>query len=380
MSKEKIYLRNLDSIRFIAALIVFMQHGFSGCYKFLPGQGGFLMKVLSVFSTGGTGVSIFFVLSGFLITYLLISEYEVTGKVSLRNFYIRRMLRIWPLYFAVVIFTFGIYPLLKSLIDVNNPLASRFIYHLTFLSNFDLIHINRCCHGSQALSQDITWSVSIEEQFYAFWPLIFVFMPKRTWIYSIATVIIASIIFRVMNHDDYNVLYFHTLAVLLDLGIGGLFALLVKSFRRIRQFFENSSTITHLLLFLIAFCILMFDNCIFPKGSYAIHRAVTTLSFALIITAQAITKNNSPLNLHKLRFADRWGKYTYGIYLLHPICITLTTVVFRLLHLEKDNLISLFAIGIVSFVFTLTLSRLSYRYYESWFLALKERFAIIKSH
>ena len=69
-------------------------------------NGTFLLKVLHAMSSGGVGVSIFFVLGGFLITYLLISEYEEVGSISIRNFYIRRILRIWPLYYAVVIFSF----------------------------------------------------------------------------------------------------------------------------------------------------------------------------------------------------------------------------------------------------------------------------------
>jgi peptidoglycan/LPS O-acetylase OafA/YrhL len=132
MSNDKIYFKNLDSIRFIAALMVFLQHAVSPSYEYLPIKNTIWEKLLNIISSGGTGVSIFFVLSGFLITYLLISEYELNSKISIKYFYLRRVLRIWPLYFLVVAFSFLLYPFLKSLIGMNNPLGVKFSLSLNF--------------------------------------------------------------------------------------------------------------------------------------------------------------------------------------------------------------------------------------------------------
>ncbi|HKR07344.1 MAG TPA: acyltransferase, partial [Bacteroidia bacterium] len=283
MKENKIYFKNLDSLRFIAAMMVYLQHGVSGSYKYLPIKNTVWEQFLATISNGETGVSIFFVLSGFLITYLLVSEYELKSKISLRNFYIRRLLRIWPLYFLIVSFTFLIYPFLKSLIGMNNPLGSNFLYHLTFLSNFDVINIEKNCEGNAALSQNITWSVSIEEQFYLFWPLLFVFLPKRFWVYSILLVIGGSLFFRVINYNDYEVLYFHTFSVLLDLGMGGLMAYLIKEKNKVRSFFEKSSTMTHLILFIISFSLLFWKDSIFSfEYGNAVSRIFISISFALI--------------------------------------------------------------------------------------------------
>ena len=379
MTNNKIFFKNLDSIRFIAALMVFLQHGISPSYKYLPIENTILEKILNIISSGGTGVSIFFVLSGFLITYLLISEYELNTKISLRNFYIRRILRIWPLYFSVVIFSFYFYPFLKNLIGYNTQLGSNVLYQLFFLSNFDVININKYCAGCDAMSQNITWSVSIEEQFYLFWPLIFVFISRKFWGYAILFVIIISISFRIINIKDSIVLYFHTLSVLLDLGIGGLIAFLIKSNFRIRNFFQNTSSITHIILFLTSFCLIFFYDKIFDfKLGLALNRIFISFSFALIIAAQSITKNESKFNLANLTFASKWGKYTYGIYLLHPIPITLTDVALRLLHVPTDNFTTLISIGILNFILTLIISRISYKYFESKFLLLKDRFSYTK--
>jgi peptidoglycan/LPS O-acetylase OafA/YrhL len=361
--------------------MVFLGHAVSPSYQYLPIKNTIWEKLLYTMSNGGTGVSIFFVLSGFLITYLLISEYEMNFKISIKNFYIRRVLRIWPLYFLVVAFSFLIYPFLKSLIGMNNPLGSNFLYHLTFLSNFDVINIEKLCYGSDAMSQNITWSVSIEEQFYLFWPLIFVFLPRRLWIYSISLVIIGSIIFRIIHNNDGIVLYFHTFSVLLDLGIGGLMALLIKSNKKFRTFFENSSTLTHIALFIFSFCLVLWGDPLFSFNyGAAISRIFISLSFALIISAQAITKRESKFNLGNMSFANKWGKYTYGIYLIHPITLTIIDILFRIMHFPKTNFITLFSIGAISFMFTLFLSKISFRYYESRFLSLKEKFTTIQTH
>lgn len=361
--------------------MVYLGHGISPSYQYLSIKNTFWEKLLNTISNGGTGVSIFFVLSGFLITYLLISEFELNLKISIKNFYIRRVLRIWPLYFLVVAFSFLLYPFLKTIIGINNPLGSNFFYHLTFLSNFDVINIEKYCAGRDALSQNITWSVSIEEQFYLFWPLIFVFLPKRYWISSILLVIAWSIYFRVLNINDSIVLYFHTFSVLLDLGIGGLFAYLIKEHSKLRMFFEKSSTSTHLFFFIFSFSLVFWGDSIFSfKYGDAIGRIFISFSFALIICAQAITKSESKLNLRNLSFANKWGKYTYGIYLIHPIAITIIDIIVRVSNVPKTNFINLFTIGLLGFFLTLVLSKLSFTYFESRFLRIKDKFTTIKTH
>jgi peptidoglycan/LPS O-acetylase OafA/YrhL len=381
MIKGKTYFKNLDALRFIAAAMVLLQHLFSPSYKYLPIKNTIWEKMLNLVSTGGTGVSIFFVLSGFLITYLLITEYELNKKISIRDFYLRRVLRIWPLYYLIIAFSFVAYPFLKSVAGMYNPLESKFLYHISFLTNFDVINIQKNHTGLGAMSQNITWSVSIEEQFYLFWPLIFGFLPKKTWPYSIVFVIALSLFFRILNNNDLIVLYFHTLSVLLDLGIGGLVAYFIKENNKVKAFFEKSNTVVHLTLFITSFCLLYWADSIFafPYGN-ALGRIFISASFALIIAAQAITKQESILNLKNLSFASRWGKYTYGIYLIHPVAITLIDVALRLLHVTRNNFLSVFATAVAGFIFTLVLSKISYKYFESRFLKLKDKFSTVKSH
>jgi peptidoglycan/LPS O-acetylase OafA/YrhL len=337
-------------------------------------------KILLLFSDGGTGVSIFFILSGFLITYLLISEYELNSEISLRRFYLRRILRIWPLYYVVIGFTFLLYPTLKSLVDMNHPLCSNYLYYISFLSNFDVIHILKNCPGKDALSQNITWSISVEEQFYLFWPILFAYLPKRLWIYAITFTFIFAIIFQVINRNDFALSYYHTFSALKYLSLGGLCSLLIKEYPRIRMFFERSSTGTQITLFSISFLLMYFreDFCQFEYGNL-LNNSLLALSFALIISGQALSKSISFLNLGNFKFASNWGKYTYGIYLLHPIVITLMDVVIRILKIPKNNFINSLILNVFGLLITMIISKLSYVYFESMFLRIKEKFETIKT-
>ncbi|MBD81236.1 MAG: hypothetical protein CL840_20130 [Crocinitomicaceae bacterium] len=381
MANKSLYFKNLDSIRFIAAMLVFNQHVLSKSFNLLNIESPFLNRFLYLISNGGTGVSIFFVLSGFLITYLIITEIEIKGRLNLGKFYIRRFLRIWPLYFAVIFFWFVIYAGIKSLVGINSPLGSNILYHLTFLSNFDVLTIYQAGKGVDGMFQNINWSVSIEEQFYFIWPIIFL-LPKRLWVYLMLLLLAFSIWFRLENAQDVLVNYLHTFSVLVDLVIGGLFAWGVKKMVLLRRLFEKSNTLSHLLLFGLTFFVLM-SGTEFILGDYdlSLGRIITSTLFALIIVSQALAKGRSILNLSNFGFGNRWGKMTYGIYLLHPITLKMVDLFCRTIHFDHQNNIynSVIASAVI-FVLTLTLSYVSYHYFEIRFLKLKSTFQIVRSN
>lgn len=377
--KQNVYFENLDSIRFVAALMVLFSHALSESYSFIPSEYSVLTTFLYLVSSGGLGVSIFFVLSGFLITYLLITEKEIKSTISIGNFYMRRILRIWPLYFAVIIFAFLAYPLAKSFIGIKGEGFANIMYHLVFLSNFDLINMKHANIVAIPSSQAINWSVSIEEQFYLFWPLIFAFLPKKMWLFSILSTIVISILFRLQNYDNKDVLYFHTLSVLLDLGFGGLFAFFVTQKKQVAEFFKNIPTRTHCLFFILFFGSIFYNQELFGfKYGLAIGRIFISFSIALIITAQAMTTSTTFLNLKNFKLGTYWGKYTYSIYLLHPICLTLTDVCSRVFNIPMTNFINTFMWGVLAIALTFIVSKISYDYYESYFIRLKHKFSIAR--
>ena len=108
MSKSTIHFPNLNGLRFIAAFLVFIHH--SEQIKGVFGMPNYWKSIPAIFEIGKLGVHLFFVLSGFLITYLLFTEIDLASKINLKNFYVRRILRIWPLYFLLVFLGLAAFP------------------------------------------------------------------------------------------------------------------------------------------------------------------------------------------------------------------------------------------------------------------------------
>ena len=378
MSK-KVFFPNLDGLRFIAFALVFLQHAFYHLFKQFD-NGHLIQKSLlsSFFLAGGTGVQIFFVLSGFLITYLIVQEINSQGTLNVKNFYIRRTLRIWPLYYAVVIFSFLMYPYLKSLIGINSDLCSRPFYYFTFLANFDLIHIAKTCPGRDAMTQGIIWSVAIEEQFYLVWPLFFTILPKKFYPFLCLAVIACSIVFRI-NYLGQPEAYFHTFAVMGDLAIGALLALLATYHIRFREWIINLKQINILLSYLFILTIYVFNGVVFDfKYGVVIARIFFDCVFAFIIITQCFSVN-LPIRLGRSAWVSNLGKVSYGLYMLHPIAILVLDIAYRKLHLDNSIFVYGFMQAVLTFFVTIVMARFSYTLLEKPFLKLKSKFSFIST-
>lgn len=137
--KDKIYFENLDGLRFLCFLSVFFFHSFHTEYSYISNSEAYQFIKIDIFGNGNLGVNFFFVLSGFLITYLLIQEKRTNGQINLKKFWMRRVLRIWPLFYFAVFFGFFIFPLLKSAFGQVPNETATLGYYLAFLNNFDFI-------------------------------------------------------------------------------------------------------------------------------------------------------------------------------------------------------------------------------------------------
>src|SRR4051812_22277340 len=112
---KKVYFENLDGLRFLCVLAVFFFHSFYTEFDYIKNQDSYFFIKKELFGNGNLGVNFFFVLSGFLITFLLIEEKKLNGQINLWKFWMRRILRIWPLFYFCVFFGFVIFPFLKTL-------------------------------------------------------------------------------------------------------------------------------------------------------------------------------------------------------------------------------------------------------------------------
>jgi peptidoglycan/LPS O-acetylase OafA/YrhL len=372
--EEKVFFPNLDGLRTIAFLFVFSEHIVWSAVKLLPKENSIVEHLLyTVFANGGMGVSVFFVLSGFLITYLLLKEVQATGKVNVWAFYIRRTLRIWPLYYLVVLFVFYGIPFIVSWGGhvLQNP--GRIFYYLTFLSNFDILHMGTL--GQESFVQSgVTWSVAIEEQFYIVWPLLFFFLPVRYYQYIFYGVIVCSIAFRGIYHEQTVLLYFHTLSVCGDLAIGGLAAYYSIYSARFLNAFASLRRTQILFIYLIGTLYILFNGLFITHPYCSLYnRLLSSIFFAFIILEQNFSKN-SFYKFRNIKLLTKWGKYTYGLYLLHPIAIFFVKAFTDFFDIPTVTFLSKIIVAAMVLVLTCIFSYFSYIFVEQHFLKLKNKF------
>lgn len=378
MSKTKIFFPNLDGLRTIAFLFVFSEHVLWGAIKLLNINGGFSNHfIYNLFSNGGLGVSIFFVLSGFLITYLILNEIELNGKIDVISFYKRRFLRIWPLYLGLLMFIFFVYPFLVRALNLyyfENP-ANKWMY-FAFLSNFDMIRLYN--EGKESFMQTgVTWSVAIEEQFYLIWPLLFFIISKRNLPILFGAVILSSVVFRYINCENSTLIYFHTLGVFSDLAVGGFLAWLSMNYK---SKLDNTIHISNSLKILIYIFGVLFVLCneyfITVPQWRSVNRLLSSLFFAYVLADQNFSTGDF-LKLSRLRLFSYLGKWTYGMYLLHPVAFLFMQYFYDFFDLPMDAFLSRFIFAIFTLVLTVLISFLSFRFFETPFLKLKSKFAYI---
>ncbi len=233
MAQQKnqvVYFENLDSLRAIAAMLVVFYHltRFLKFPRFV-----FSEKFLALMSFNGQGGSIgvtfFFTLSGFLITYLMFSEQEKTGTFNIKHFYFRRLLRIWPLYYLTIFIGFILIPTFFSSNELN-PQHQNFWYYIFYLSNFD--HITNPARIPPPLG--VQWSVAIEEQFYLVWPLLFSFIPIKHFPYFLIILTAVSFAFFFWP-GHWKVSYYHTISNVRFLSAGALMAFFAFKFKPVLQ-------------------------------------------------------------------------------------------------------------------------------------------------
>lgn len=376
--KDRVFFPNLDGLRFFAFFLVYLQHGFGNAVSSGTAQGLLLSSLRqSIFEAGWAGVSFFFVLSGFLITYLLLSEVELNGKVDVIAFYLRRMLRIWPLYYAVLLFGFVLYPAIKSLLGMSSYIeAGNPLYYVFFVGNFDVINLGG---GHGAMSTNITWSVAIEEQFYLVWPLLFSRIPQRFYKYIFPSIIVLSAAFRLAYADNGMVLYFHSLSVISDMAVGGGAAYLAIKSSSFKDLFAKMPRAAIMSVYLCGGLLLLFRDQIFITPFLnMLQRLLFSLLFAFIVCEQNYCRK-SFVKMENFKFISKLGIYTYGLYLLHPIVITLIEGASKI-SIGRTVTGSLgIGVGIVGLILSILLSGASYHWFERRFLDLKRRFTHIAS-
>ncbi len=353
------YFKGLNGIRAIAAVGVMISHTFQELHHF-----GF--KRVGSLQFGGVGVTIFFTLSGFLITYLLLKEKEKYQNISIKKFYLRRILRIWPLYFFYIFLVFLIYTFVFHKSTANY----QFIYlYIFFVSNIAFnLNIYPECLGH-------LWSISIEEQFYIFWP--WVIKYSRHLVKFLFILVISLITLRIglkfLSVHINNKIPFSIISCMRfdNMAIGALFA--IGYYNNLPKLMKVSKSIVVQLLF--GFVILLALTNQFNYFSIFGDDVASIITGLFIINQVTGIKKTTLLENRPMIFL---GQISYGIYVYHIFVITLLNwlAVKFAWSIFFYKPIFVFAGVLLS---TVLVSFLSYQFLEKPFLKLKTRFALIKS-
>jgi peptidoglycan/LPS O-acetylase OafA/YrhL len=305
-------------------------------------------------------VSLFYVLSGFLITYLLLAEKRDNEDIDLKSYYTRRLLRIWPLYYLIGIIGFFVMHLLK---DPSSYIESsqlwRSLLYFLFLPPL-----------TSSLSLIVTWSVRVEEAFYIAWPL---FLKRNINLVRLfIAIIIITIVVRnlsfVLMHFDHS-FFFHKLNHQLRdyrfscMAIGGWAAYMyINGEQNVLSFLYKRNV--QYIVYLFTAILLIFKIQI-PFINYEFYSVL--FAFAVLNLA---TNNESVIRLD-YKWTNYLGKISYGLYLYHMIvcvlCIQFVLPFFVSLGIWQANLL-LYATTITG---TVIIAILSFEFFEKYFLGLK---------
>lgn len=355
---SSVYLPGLNGLRAIAALSVLIAH------VSLKGIADFGLPYLFDLPMAGYGVTLFFVISGFLITYLLLQEQGKTQTVDVRKFYIRRILRIWPVYYlflsvcVVVFFMLG---------EQRVLLVKEMWFYVFFAANIPFVLQN----GILILVH--YWSIGVEEQFYLIWP--WIVKSMKTSLLRIALLVfillfLLKIVFWMTLGNTSLEYRFITVTRFHCMMVGAMGAIL---FHNEHKQFINLSTntvvqlVSWLLFFMVGFNILSIPAVI---GQELIAFASLCMIMGQIIVNRRI------INLENI-FFDFIGQISYGIYVIHPLIIFLLSKVYRDINIAPALKYGLVYSSVT--ISTVMVAWLSYTYFEKPFLKFKSRFAVVKS-
>lgn len=372
---RRVYFPNLDGLRFLAFFGVFLFHSFYTPYPAIQSSTAYRWAH-GLTRSGDLGVNFFFVLSGFLITYLLLCERQATGRIAIGPFYVRRILRIWPLYFVVLLLGFGILPIVRAHFGEHEfHETAHPAYFWLFLANF-----NNLYYGCQTPTLTVLWSVCVEEQFYLVWPLLVAAVPTRRLGWLFGGILVANLLFRAWHQDNIAVLNLHTLSVIGDMALGGAVAWLCFRDDRLTNTVAAWPRWGIGLGYALGLGLLVARGALLQLPGYIIFdRLILALFFAFVLLEQNYARY-SFVKMGQLRWLSYWGTYTYGLYCLHFVALLAAYQLLHRLGLNQTVAGVLLGDNAVGLGLAMLLSWLSFTYYEKPFLKLKNRFAFIKTH
>lgn len=370
---KKIYFEHLDVIRFFAAMMIVALHSYEawcgwygelgilsgGTFKELTAIGKYVDELIRNF---GLGVDIFFLISGFLITYILLEEKKRTSTIHIGKFMVRRSLRIWPLYFLLI----GLAPLIVNWLGESEP---NYLANIFFLGNFNIIHTEQWAYPFAHF-----WTICIEEHFYLVWPFIIYAIPRKYLLSVFVSVIAISISYRLyvtltMERPWFELLL-NTLSRIDVLVVGAMGALFYSK----KPFTFQLNRIVRALLF--AALIVSLSVASVRHWDTLFLAGFKKYLYIGIMALLLLDYNFNPKFKHLLRpksFLHYLGKISYGIYMYGNI---LLAIILKKLMVHFDGANAYMFFGL-TFGITIIVSIISYELFEKRLLKLNKRFRVV---
>ncbi|MBV8208177.1 MAG: acyltransferase [Acidobacteria bacterium] len=345
----------LDGLRAFAILPVLLTHSWRD-FKGLP--------FAAIGPAGWIGVDLFLVLSGFLITGILLDSRG--SEHYFRNFYARRGLRIWPLYFTILAYVFLVLPHIPALAQDGAALHGfKPIYYVLYLQNFK--------YGTGGpFPLAVTWSLAVEEHFYLVWPVLVAWTRKETLqrlliLFIAATAIGRYFLLPWFGNSTASFLRFD------EMAWGALLACWLRSpsypVRRLRGWACAGAW----LVPLVVWCILRQPAWSWLRSHGVVYTLLGAGFFSWVALAVTAERGSWLVAVLQNRFLRYTGVISYGLYLFHPIVMP-NHALHVFLDQLRPGLTRDAAEFLVEFAAVYMVAGLSWRFFESPILKLKSRF------
>jgi peptidoglycan/LPS O-acetylase OafA/YrhL len=375
------HIRALDGVRGLAILMVMVGHFWLGAHP----QNAFESGLYTVLQNGWIGVDLFFVLSGFLITGILLDAKGADGYF--RNFYARRVLRIFPLYYG---FLFAFFILAPRLMNpaAGGPFAESSgsqIWFWTYASNY--LSLVKGAELPQGLNH--FWTLAVEEQFYLIWPAI-VFVTSRATLKKLClSLIVAAFAFRLgLRLTDY----YHTGGLVLTparidtLALGGWLAAMVRE-QRTRDWVGRIAPGAFIVAAVALLVLNLPDERLFgydiEMQSFGFPLLALMSASLIVLTTSTIHRAGRVRRAFDSRPLGFFGKYSYGMYVLHlPLVVALERAGFGISSFPRvanSDVPGAIAYTLIAITLTALLAFASWHLYEKQFLKLKRFFPLPSS-
>jgi len=373
---QKIHFHSFDAFRFFAFFKVYIFHATA---VVVAAEGSTLEWVKEhVAYGGGIGVSFFFVLSGFLITYILTHDKIQYGNIGVKKFFLRRAFRIWPLFYLLVLMAFLIPGEFADYIGfhmVGGGYEPDWKFSFTFLENYKM-YIEDNAPMTTPLS--VFWSLCVEEQFYIGWMIAFFLIGRKYLPYYLGASIVLALVFR-MNHDAIygteNVVNNDLFTNMDYFAISGLLGYFVAvNYKKVAELSSRIPFVVKLLYVLGIITVLLYQKAIFSHQSWFMSNfkyTIYSLMFAFLIFI--FIPKNSKMKFSETNVLTRLGKISYGLYVYHIMWVHFVFKFFVDNGVQIDGWRSYFIYIFITLTGTIITSVLSYRYFEKPLLNYREK-------